>query len=621
MNVFRFSLVAATLASVAMSFELVACGTDSANSPAPGTDGGDHPVDPGGGPTDGGTTGPVLTVSNARAKIYLGQTAKIDGAAVAPNITSDFSWTVIDAPYESAIKTASIEGATSATPSFKPDRLGGYTLQVSGKKNGVGSSVIVLVEAIDAPVFTRDLVLQQDNGANNDTVVSASTHVGGAYGTIDRTVGCPVVTTDGGVDPEAALFSVRWGSIVGDSWEGPPGTPARVVFPSFTSDNNLGAMTVTLAVATSQSACGDAEAKIIETRQSDGGSPSPFTDFIHNARFSPDGNRIAYLHDTGGRARIATTAFDGTAKRDLSPFVSEGGDAGLDPDAGTQPVNGPFPGDAVAPRWKDNSHVGWVTFVGPSATNYTRSDWELYVVEDKDGAAPELVMTCSDSGLQTFDFLPDGSIVAAARHTVSVDGGGDETPMDLFVYKPNAATKACEIVRRLTNNQSSNSLARDVALSPDKTQVAFFSGVGTGNIIGSDNSLFLFTVPVDGSKPAAQVPGASESGVIGSGPRWAAGGTVLTYGAVNADQGGGLPFGLGKLVSIPAAGGTARAITTGSTTESPLTDGGTHTEYHLTYSIGQGCSVTPGSARNGVMVVFTALGLTALVARRRRSKR
>jgi MYXO-CTERM domain-containing protein len=192
--------------------------------------------------------------------------------------------------------------------------------------------------------------------------------------------------------------------------------------------------------------------------------------------------------------------------------------------------------------------------------------------------------------------------------------------MDLLVYKPNATTKACEVVRNLTNNKGSDALARDMALSPDKTQVAFFSGVGTGDVISGQNSLLLFTVPTDGSKPAAQVPGASEFGVVGSGPRWAAGGTALTYGAVNAAQGGGLPFGLGKLVSIPAAGGTTRAITTGSMNESPLTDGGTHTEYHLTYSIGQGCGVTPGSARNGFMLVFTALGLTALVARRRRSK-
>ncbi|HVJ88183.1 MAG TPA: hypothetical protein VM580_00165, partial [Labilithrix sp.] len=95
--------------------------------------------------------GTVLTVSDARAKIYLGQTVKVDGASIAPNIASELAWTVLAAPSDSAIKTESLQDASSATPTFTPDRLGTYTLQLSGKDNGVSSAVVVLIEALDAP--------------------------------------------------------------------------------------------------------------------------------------------------------------------------------------------------------------------------------------------------------------------------------------------------------------------------------------------------------------------------------------------------------------------------------------------------------------------------------------
>ena len=107
--------------------------------------------------------------------------------------------------------------------------------------------------------------------------------------------------------------------------------------------------------------------------------------------------------------------------------------------------------------------------------------------------------------------------------------------MDVLVYSANATTKQCEIAKNLTNNTTSTAVARDLALSPDKSTVAFFAGVGPGapssNLI--DNVTLLTTVPVDGSQPPTAVPGAVGSGDFGIGPRWVAGGTVLTWGVVD----------------------------------------------------------------------------------------
>ncbi len=65
--------------------------------------------------------------SRTRAKIYLGQTMKIAGATIAPSITKQHAWTVVGAPTDSAITTASLENATTASPMLKPDRLGTIT--------------------------------------------------------------------------------------------------------------------------------------------------------------------------------------------------------------------------------------------------------------------------------------------------------------------------------------------------------------------------------------------------------------------------------------------------------------------------------------------------------------
>lgn len=612
MHSFRYSIIAATLGALSVGAQLIACGGRDEARPAESNVG------------DGGA-GPVLTLSEARAKVYLGQTARLDGARLAPGITSGFTWKVIAAPSESTVKTEALQEATTATPSFQPDVLGMYSLQVSGTKDGVDSSVVVFVEAIDAPVFWREAIFVTESGGSEQMSLSLATHVAGAHGGGDRIVGCPLEDAEVGSGAESLVPAARIGANGGDVWEAPPGTPSRVVFPSFKIGPAADQVTTSLVVATSQSPCGAPEAKVLETLETDAGvgQQGELSNGVHGARFSPDGNRIAYLHNVDGRARLATIGFDGSDERDLSPFQSGDG-GGLDPAAMallSPSADGmTFPIGQIPPRWRDATHVGWMTLHGPTAGTKNPSDWELYVVEDKAGATAELVMRCSDSGVRNFDFLPDGSIVAAARHTVP-SGGEEVLSMNLLVYRPNATTKQCEVVRNLTGNTAPDAVARDLALSPDKTQVAFFAGTGTGFANSAKDALSLFTVPVDGSRPAAQVPGSEGLADPGIGPRWVAGGAMLTWGKQALMQSNTLPIGLGQVVSIAAGGGTQLRIAEGAVHETMAGDGGVRTSFRFTYGIGQGCNATAGAPCNEVVFAGALGGLAMFVARRRRGLR
>lgn len=64
--------------------------------------------------------------------------------------------------------------------------------------------------------------------------------------------------------------------------------------------------------------------------------------------------------------------------------------------------------------------------------------------------------------------------MAATRH--ASPAGGLETTKDLLVHRAHAATGECEIVRSLTNDMESVAVVRELALSPDKSLIAFFSG-------------------------------------------------------------------------------------------------------------------------------------------------
>jgi MYXO-CTERM domain-containing protein len=404
----------------------------------------------------------------------------------------------------------------------------------------------------------------------------------------------------------------------GDSWEGPPGTPSRIAFPDI-EGAFLGPMTTRLTVATSTSTCAAADAKVIDTIS---GDADPVLDdsslnIIFNARFSPDGNRIAYLNAVNGVTRISTIGFDGAGKRDISFAVAVGdGTLSSRPSAlsvGTaNDESGNDEAGPVRPQWKDPTHVGWVSFIVQTEAPAQNDKWELWVVEDQPGAAAELAMRCTGSGLTHFDFLPDGTVIAAVKHPHEDAQTGI---MDLVVYRANASTKACEIARNLTNNTVDGAIARDLALSPDKSTVAFFGGAFSSDLFVALTR--LSTVPVDGSRPAAPVPGVVGPADPGAGPRWAGGGTTITWGQAELTGGPSAQGVFSRLMSVPASGGEPTVITGSSTGAVSGEDGGLVADYHFRFGMGQGCAAAPGPASSGIMIAFGLFGGAILVARRR----
>jgi MYXO-CTERM domain-containing protein len=610
MRVLRTTAVVLSLASLAAFAQLSACGGDDDAAPANPNAGSDAA-------SPSGAT-PTLTISSSRGKVYLGQTAKIDGPAIAPEIVSKLAWTVVAAPSTSAITTASIQDGATPTPSFKPDQLGLFTVQLNGEKaDGVAASIVVIVEALDVPVFFRDVHVMTDVMATMGTV-ETSTLVAGAYGSPPRTLDCPRTTTivgnDAGISRLGTVLEAeKGGAMNGDSWEGPPGTPARIAFPHI-QGAFPGPITTRLTVATSTSTCAAADAKVIDTISGDpdAGVDDRSLNLIFNARFSPDGNRIAYLNSVNGVSRMSTIGFDGAGKQDIS-FAVAVGDGTLSSSPSALSVGSAKDGSgAVRPQWKDPTHVGWVSFILQTEAPEQHDKWELWVVEDKPGAAAELAMRCTGSGLTHFDFLPDGTVIAAVKHPHEDAQTGI---MDLVVYRANASTKACEIARNLTNNTADGALARDLALSPDKATVAFFGGAFS-------NDLFvpltrLSTVPVDGSRPAAPVPGVVGPADPGAGPRWGGGGTLITWGQAELTGGPSSQGVFSRLMSVPVGGGEPTVIVGSSTGALSGDDGGIVADYHFRFGMGQGCAAAPGPASSGIMIAFGLFGGAILVARRR----
>lgn len=626
MSLSRASLLLALLGGASAVAPLVACGGDDA--PGAVADGGTTPPSSSSGalpPPDAGppppNSGPTFTISDTTAKVYLGQTARLDGAAIAPGVTG-LTWTVVFASSGSSLTTASLQDAATATPSFTPDVLGAFTLQGVGTKNGVAATVLVFVEAVDTPIFYRETRVQV-NGAVDRT--ESEMKVGGLHGSAPRAVACaPIVADAGSSALQFAIVGARIGASAGDTWEAPAGFPSRVVFPELRFAVATQSFQTRTTVASSESTCATDVA--IEQVDLDAGVAVSPTVVVQNARFSHDGARVAYLHSVGGSPRISTAGFGGDDPRMLSAFQSLGrNDGGLDPDAGFAPNAGPFgPATQMGLRWLDGTHVGWVTFVGAEGET-SSNEWELYTVQDAPGAAAALHMHCSNSRMYGFDFLPDGSVLAAARTpAVVVVGEGEAAeqqsgPMNLVVYRPNATTKECEIVRSLTQNTAPDSVARDLALSPDKTTVAFFSGVGSGDAISGDNVAALYTVPVDGSRAAAPLPGAEGPVDLGIGPRWVSGASSITWGQLLQPASGGLP--VGRLMAIPAIGGVARIVAEGSATLPANNGEASPQSIRLVYGVGQGCSMTGGLAPLSAFGAVAGLGMVALLARRRRARR
>jgi PKD repeat protein len=512
-------------------------------------------------------TGPseTVTANAASGSIYLGQIAQLDSSsssAVPPSPIA-YAWAIVSAPAGSVVATASIIGANSAKPSFTPDKAGDYSVKVTATAAGVSNAKTVTITVVAAPIF---YVATDTTNAADPT---SSFNVIRSDGTGGAAITC--VYRDAGSPANAAQVAGSWGS---DSWEAPPGTDSRATF-LYSAKQPDGGTTSFLASATSSSSCA-APALVLDSAQTG--------NFAYQPRFSADGTRIAYVRNvTGEGARVATVGADGTTPHlEIATFFAN--DAGVN-------------GGVTRPRWQDATHIGWVTAT-PQTGNAT--SWEISTAPDANGSAATLFMTCPTSmyGVATgFEFLPDGSVLVSA---LTPPGDGAPGPTDIVVLKPNGGTKACELVRNLSTLPGpSGAAAREFSLSPDKKRVAFLRQDTSAGAPAS-----LFVAPVDGTTPPTAVSGAPASGGT-AGPRWVAGGAMLSWGQSGLSLGSDAGVG----VALVSAGGGSLTTLVAPT---KVTSG---------YAFGNGfCSIgiAGGSTATGIGAL---VGFAALLVRRRRTTR
>lgn len=564
----------------------------------PGLDGSSTLPDGGGIGTDGGNPGdsatlPTITPAASDLKVYLGQIAQLDASAttVSPaSVTPTYKWTVESAPAGSAITTPSLFNAGSAKPSFTPDVLGDYTLKVTVSAGGATADKTVKVSAFEAQALY--LYTEGDGGKYGTFGVRAAATVSDA-GAHD--LSCH--TWDAGPYDNSMYQGQLWASTI---WEGPAGSDSKVAYVQQLVRDDAG-QAYQLNVVTTSSSCAAPPVKLDELAPTNAGT-------LADPVFSPNGQRVAYLRKpTNGPDHVLTVGADGTAPHNVGLFA-------VQPDGGPADASVPWAqGKVMAPQWLDDTKVGWMQLTG--GTN-----WQIALSDDTDGAMQSVYMTCASlagGDLPTqFAFTKDGSVIVPQR-TAFNDSGSLLGGGDLLVYKPNATTKKCELVRNLTNFETDGGAtfpsAHSFSLSPDGTQVAYVT-YDTTIDAGGSTAYSVWTVTLDGLTPPARVPGAPARGVAVAfgtplGPHWAAGGSMLVWPQEQRTVDAGNTA--SEAIVVASAGGGPLRVVDNS-----------NAAHNNVYGIGQGTSCAIATASGSGVVGLGALGaFLGLLVRRRRNKK
>jgi hypothetical protein len=562
-------------------------GSDTSTAEGSADDAGDA-----GGDSNEGSTGTVTSVPLGTS-VYLGQKATLDGTGSTPTVNQGgtYLWTVGKVPTGSTIASASLIGATSATPSFTPDVLGEYTLILEVSAFGHSQTNSANVFAVLPQVFYAQGVVA-DAGSSAFFAV-ADFDGGNAH---------PVVCADTAVTTvpnEIATFAAYAGRAY-DFWEAPAGQPSRLA--GFMMDYVTGTgYSSHLYSTTNDAGCGSG---VTNLASSTFGPGRPYGSTPH---FTPDGSRFAVYDD---QWNIVT--YPGTG---MSPVNSVGsypikfGQAGLDP-SGASALAG-YVAEPPRVEWiavhPDGGTVYELAWAGPKATG-----WAITTAPDQTNAPQATYMTCAGVVPRQFAILADGSVIASYRATASgpedlvhlTVSGGQCTPSTNYTSLPSA----------------SGGVATDFDVSPDGTQIAFLEinpttqdagpwAQGSSQLPGG----YVFVVPVVGGtpKPVSPVPAMF-------GPRWIGGGAWLVFTRLDGVTDGGAVGSGGTVASsvviVPAAGGTISSV---------VASGDGVSSFVSTSGSGA-CSAAP-VGRGGGAGAWGAAGLVSLVAlaslRRRRRRR
>jgi len=508
----RISLAFLMLTSAGVGV-LAACGGDDETPGATTPPDGSvtpAPTATGSGQPDTGPT--TVTAVAPNVSVYYPQAVRLDatGSQGAGSLT--YAWTIASAPPGS---TASLADASSATPTLQPDRVGTYTLTLTVTSGGQSGTANVTVTVVDPPIFF--IRAESDGGPVRSSFFEVT---GAAFGDGGTPVSC--FSRDGGTYNSLASSVSGSGA---DFWEAPPGQPSRLAYMWEAPDQ--GTVSGILFASTTSSTCAapptklDAFAGALNTTRA-----------LRQPKISPDGNRVAYVRNVPGGAMLATVGFDGADRRDLLPYRAA-------PDGGSA-VDAGFATDEVATRpvWQNATTLAFIQSLNASA-------WQIATATDATPSTRNVLMTCTGESANQLDFLANGNVIVSQP-----TGSGSARAVNIFVYAIDPATKACSVVRNLSNVTSTGggSYARDFSLSPDRTRVAYVASVNGGPVQA-------YVAAVDGSSAPVVIPRGTVSGF--GGPRWVGGGAYVTFEAAATSVDAGAS-GAAIAVATPD-GGSVRA--------------------------------------------------------------
>jgi hypothetical protein len=586
---------------------------------------------------EGGTG--VLDLQANNVKVYVGQLARLDAgqSRSASGGPVALAWTLKSVPPTSTVTSAAFTGATSEILTFTPDVAGDYVVTVTGTAAGEMGTKDVTVTAVNGQLF-----FTLTNGSTNPPFTEMNTVQ--MDGTGQHAVDCrqritlPIGDGGGGSmsdgGPGAGLAILFFAALLADtaldSWEGPAGTPPRAAFQNIVFAPDGGIQEMGLAAATAENSCLKPPVRV-HGLSLGGKTPSVF-----QPRFSPNGQRIAFVEDqASGNEYVSVVGFDGADYHQIASYCP-------DVDAADTSCHGTTTFGPRRPQWVDDSHIGWArelahTSSGTGSTYVESSTWEIVTAPDSVGSVPLRFMSCTTASMPlTIGFLPNGEVLANYKPT-------SRSAEDLVVLTRDAAGN-CQIARNLTSLATIGSYARDFAISPDGTQVAFMLRLAAADAGVSDGGLdlksggVLYTAAIDGRSPAKQVSPSALAAAYG--PRWIAGGSRLAWNGTAPPPAGydaGMDpgeAGIGDAGGVPAMN-VIRADGTGPLVHAALGD-----PLNGSYVIGGGnggaCSIecipqacaTPGcevatTKKNVTGTALTGsslLGLLFLARRRNRKK-
>lgn len=581
---------------------IAACGGDDDGSGSSSGGTNDASIDNNPPSNDGSSTAPTISAQNLT--IYTGMTAALDASGTA---AQTFAWTVKTAPAGSTVSTATLTSATTARPSFRADKSGDYVLTLTAKNGDAAATKDVTVKAVPAPLF-----YMQSNFSEKPPYFEyrmVGTDGTGGHPVACRTNGDP----DGGSD-QAGFFlqqSLLLSDMGEDWWESPNAAePSRVAFVNFERivDAGTESFVASLAIGTNASTCQSPPVKVTGIG-SDAGNNNGIN--LLQPRFNHAGTRVAFIEVRDDVWFIMSVAYDGKDRRQLGQMCD-----------GENQCSNPsiFP---ARPQWLNDTTVGWARKQGPDAGG---TDWEVVTASDSANPNPQVYMTCDGLAPRSIAFLKDGSVLANRQ---APDAGSKE---DLWILKPNATTKKCDVVRNLTNLPQDWSYARDFSISPDESEVAFVRFIqdggklpdGGGTRLGGE----LYVGPISGG--SAPVPAGSTPQAALFGPRYVAGASALAFNGLVVNDGGGasdeagaaiggfIDGGVPVIAVLPREGGAPTyAVRSDIEAGTYVFGGGNGGACDFRLDL---CSTVPMSMRgNGPLFFVGAFG--ALLLRRRRRNR